>query len=64
MFKVGQKVICKVFGEGVVTEVDFRTVYPIEVSFLSGDFECYTEGGKMYEYDYEPRLSVIEEWPV
>ena len=60
MFKVGQKVVCKVFGEGVVTEVDFRTVYRIEVSFLSGKFESYTEDGKMYEYDDEPRLSVIE----
>ena len=61
MFKVGQKVICKVYGEGEVTEVDFLTVYQIEVSFISGDFECYTEGGKMYEYDDEPSLSVIEE---
>ena len=60
MFKVGQKVVCKVFGEGVVTEVDFRTVYRIEVSFLSGEFESYTEEAKMYEYDDEPRLSVIE----
>ncbi len=61
MFKVGQKVVCKVFGEGVVTEVEATPPYRIEVSFLSGDFECYTEDGKMYEYDYEPRLSVIEE---
>ena len=45
MFEVGQKVICKVFGEGVVTKVDFLTVYQIGVSFLSGGFECYTEGG-------------------
>ena len=60
MFEVGQKVLCKVFGEGVVTEVDFLPVYPIKVSFLSGHFERYTEDGKMYEYDYEPRLSVIE----
>ncbi len=61
MFKVGQKVICKVHGEGVVTEVEATPPYRIEVDFLSGDFECYTEGGKMYEYDEEPRLSVIEE---
>ena len=60
MFKVGDKVVCKVFGEGVVTEVDFRTVYRIKVSFLSGVSEPYTEDGKMYEYDDEPRLSVIE----
>lgn len=60
MFEVGQKVLCKVFGGGVVTEVDFLPVYPIKVSFLSGHFERYTEDGKMYEYDYEPRLSVIE----
>ena len=61
MFKVGQKVVCKVFGEGVVTEVDFRTVYRIEVSFLSGEFESYTEDGKLDEYDDKPSLSVIEE---
>ena len=62
MFEVGQKVLCKVFGEGVVTEVDFLPVYPIKVSFLSGHFERYTEDGKMFGTDDdEPSLSVIEE---
>lgn len=61
MFKVGQKVICKVYGEGEVTEVVGMHSYPIGVDFLNGEWEDYTAGGKMYEYDDEPSLSVIEE---
>ena len=61
MFKVGQKVICKVYGEGEVTEVVDMHSYPIGVDFLNGEWEDYTTDGKMYEHDDEPSLSVIEE---
>ena len=60
MFKVGQKVLCKVYGEGVVTKVLNGHVYPVEVDFLSGEWEIYKEDGKMYGEDEEPSLSVIE----
>ena len=60
MFKVGDKVVCKVFGEGVVEGTDEDGAYTVDVGFISGDFECYTEDGKMYKYDDEPSLSVIE----
>ena len=61
MFKVGQKVICKVYGEGEVTEVDDMHTYPVEVDFLNGEWECYTSDGEMYFKDIEPSLTVIEE---
>ena len=60
MFKVGQKVICKVFGEGVVIEVEDMHTYPVEVDFLSGEWECYTSYGELRFNDVEPSLSVIE----
>ena len=61
MFKVGDKVICKVHGEGVVTEVEATPPYRIEVDFLGGEWECYTSDGKWNFNDIEPSLSVIEE---
>ena len=61
MFKVGQKVICKAYGEGVVTGTDEDGTYPVDVDFIGGEWDCYTEGGKMFEPDDEPSLSVIEE---
>ena len=61
MFKVGQKVICKQYCEGVVSCVDEDGTYPVDVDFIGGEWDCYTEDGKLYEDDDEPSLSVIEE---
>ena len=61
MFKVGQKVICKVYGEGVVVGVDAGEIYPVDVEFITGESDAYTSDGKLYEDDDEPCLSVIEE---
>ena len=61
MFTVGQKVICKQYGEGVVTGTDEDGAYPVDVDFINGEWDCYTEDGKYYETDDEPCLSVIEE---
>ena len=58
MFKVGQKVRCKRYGEGVVSDVWDDQV---DVEFLQGGWEVYTVDGKLYETDDEPSLSVIEE---
>ena len=61
MFKVGQKVICKVHGEGVVTGIDEDWPYPVDARFIDGKENCYAKDGKMYDDDDEPCLSVIEE---
>ena len=61
MFKVGQKVICKVYGEGVVEGIDEDGAYPVDVEFTTGESDAYTSDGKLYEDDDEPSLSVIEE---
>ena len=62
MFKVGQKVICKEYGEGVVTGTDEDGIYPVDVEFVGGgEWDCYTGDGKLYEDNDEPCLSVIEE---
>ena len=60
MFKVGQKVICKVHGEGVVSCVDADGEYPVDVEFIGGAWDCYTEDGSWFENGDEPCLSVIE----
>ena len=61
MFKVGQKVICKKYGEGVVNCVDVGEIYPVDVDFITGEWDCYTEDGKLCYLDDVPSLSVIEE---
>ena len=57
MFTVGQKVICKQYGEGVVYCVDDDETYPVCVE-LAGGWACYTKDGKLYKDDDEPCLSV------
>ena len=61
MFKVGQKVRCKTYGEGVVTLVWDEGTHPVDVEFLQGSWEEYTVDGKLHEEDDEPCLTVIEE---
>ena len=61
MFKVGQKVICKQYGEGVVEGIDEDGAYPVAVEFASGEWDYYIEDGKLCYLDDEPSLSVIEE---
>ena len=61
MFTTGQKVWCKAYGEGVVVGVDEDGGCPVDVDFIGGEWDCYTEDGKFCEIDDEPSLSVIEE---
>lgn len=63
MFEVGQEVICKIYGEGVVSSVieDKNEIYPVEVDFLNDEWECYTKDGRKYSDDVEPSLSLIGE---
>ena len=61
MFKVGQKVRCKQYGEGVVTGTDEYGTYPVAVDFITGEWDFYMEDGKLYCLDDVPSLSVIEE---
>ena len=62
MFKVGQRVICKQYGEGVVVDVsgDVDETYPVAVEFASGEWDFYMEDGKLCYLDDVPSLSVIE----
>ena len=63
MFKVGQRVICKQYGEGVVVDVsgDVDETYPVAVEFASGEWDFYMEDGKLCYLDGVQSLSVIEE---
>ena len=61
MFKVGQKVICKQYGEGVVVGVDEDGTYPVAVEFASGEWDFYMEDGKLCYLDDVPSLTVIKE---
>lgn len=48
-FKVGQKVWCAIYGEGVVKNIKYTENYPIEVELKYGKFCLYTEDGKYFE---------------
>ena len=61
MFKVGQRVRCKAFGEGVVSCIDADGPYQVYVDFGDGEWDSYTKDGKLYENDDKPSLSVIGE---
>ena len=63
MFKVGQKVHCETYGEGVVVDVsgDVDETYPVAVEFASGEWDFYMEDGKLCYLDDKTCLSVIEE---
>lgn len=51
MFKVGQKVWCAMFGEGVVMKIfTNNTCYPVEVSFGGSVPEHYTLDGKFHSW--------------
>ena len=60
MFTEGRKVWCKKYGEGVVSDVEDRYPYRVEVFFLNGERACYTSYGKLNVSDAEPSLSVID----
>ena len=55
MFKVGQKVWCVIFGEGVVAEIN-QNSYPIKVKFKNGEVSTYTSGGYMFSNCINPSL--------
>ena len=63
MFKVGQKVHCETYGEGVVVDVsrDVDETYPVAVEFASGEWDFYMEDGKLCYLGDKTCLSVIEE---
>ena len=44
-----------------MTGTDEDGTYPVDVEFIGGEWDCYTEDGKMFETDDEPSLSVIKE---
>ena len=47
--------------KGVVEGIDEYGAYPVDVDFITGEWDYYTEDGKLYKDDDEPSLSVIEE---
>ena len=68
-FKVGDKVWCLVFGEGLVVATQTQAAYPIRVKFGSY-VEGYTTDGKLFEaaknrtlYFSEPKIDAATERP-
>jgi len=56
-FKVGDKVICFIHGNGIVVSTDDLYCYPIKVKFTdSGRFVRYSATGRYLEYHYLPTL--------
>ena len=47
MFTLGQDVYSSNHGKGVVTAIDeYALKYPVEVTFINGFVEWYTQGGR------------------
>ena len=61
-FKVGDRVLCTVFGEGVVTEVTSDPQYPVRVDFEGHDYgyECYSLSGREYEDRVGAHITLIK----
>jgi hypothetical protein len=55
-FKVGDRVTCLLYGDGVVTAESSCDKYPITVSFDSGESNGYTSEGKYYAEDATQRV--------
>ena len=56
-FKVGDKVLSNVMGDGVVCMISADGSYPVSVKFDEcTDIQRYTTEGKWYEYDKEPEI--------
>ena len=59
MFTVGQDVFSPNYGKGVVTRIDEEALkYPVEVTFINGLVEWYTQGGR--EFIMEDRPSLVK----
>ena len=59
MFKVGQRVICKKYGKGVVTRIDEEALrFPVRVTFHDGYVEYFTHSGK--EFISEDQQSLVK----
>ena len=59
MFTVGQDVFSPNYGKGVVTRIDEHALkYPVEVTFINGLVEWYTQGGR--EFIMEDRPSLVK----
>ena len=57
MFTVGQEVFSSNHGKGVVTAIDeYALIYPVEVTFINGLVERYTQGGKEFISEDQPSL--------
>ena len=68
-FRVGDRVICLLSGEGVVTSISNTGTYPIEVNFTPIITNCYTRDGNedlndrnrmLYHEAENPRIVVDE----
>lgn len=55
-FKVGDRVYCPLFGEGVVKGIDDGDVFSIDVEFDSGATASYTSDGR-YSVECNPTLT-------
>lgn len=45
-FKVGDKVYSPHWGDGVVTSINSGAIYPVEVKWSDGNYECFSAQGQ------------------
>ena len=57
MFTLSQDVYSSNHGKGVVTAIDeYALKYPVEVTFINGLVEWYTQGGREFIMEDQPSL--------
>ena len=57
MFTLGQDVYSSNHGKGVVTVIDeYAMKYPVEVTFINGPVEWYTQEGSEFIMEDQPSL--------
>lgn len=58
MFKIGDKVVSKGFGIGIVTSIMSGVPFPIKVKFQNGNYEYFIETGNYYNSGICPELDI------
>lgn len=58
MFKIGDKVVSKRLGTGIITDIKNDILFPIEVKFQNGNYEFFTETGTYYTDGHCPEFNI------
>ena len=58
-FKVGDKVYSPHWGEGAVTSINSGAIYPVEVKWSDGNYECFSAQGQHDCEMADPEIDIV-----